>query len=271
MPRPVQTPLPLAELQSRVQAVIATHDTAARPQVLRALRPAAHAPKDAMLDIYCNAYRSRLSEILEQDLPALVHYLGEELFSHFAAGYIEAHPSDMRNARWYSRHAAIFLARNKPFSKWPQMAELAAIELALADAFDAAEANPVTIEDLTATPPEAWADLTFHMHPSLRRINTTTNAVDLWTALQSTDDPPQTKVLGTPQPLLVWRQDAQSRLRALTPAEARGLDALSSGANFAAACEAMCHSQYDEQDPTDAGTAVTLLAGWVAAGLLIAS
>lgn len=262
----------LSQIQERMQAVILINDPSQRRHLLAALRPAARAPTDEMVGVYCNAYRARLAEILEQDLQTVARYLGETLFSHVAAGYIDAHPSDARNARWFSRHAPGFLTRTEPFARWPQVAELAAIELALADAFDAADSPAFAVSDLTATPPEDWAHLTLRAHPAFRRLDMTTNAFDIWQALQSGAGdvaPPTPEVLDAPQALLIWRQDARSRLRALSPAEARGLDALRHGATFAEACEAMALPGADGET-VDAAQAVTYLAGWCASGLFAA-
>ncbi len=262
----------LSQLQDRMQAVILTNDETERRRLSAALRPAARAPTDELLGVYCNAYRDRLAEILGQDLESVARYLGEELFSHVAAGYIDTHPSDTRNARWFSRHAAGFLARTEPFARWPQVAELAAIEIALAEAFDAADATAFTLPDLTAIQPEDWAHLTFHSHPALRRLDVATNAFDIWQALQSgavDSAPPAPELMDAPQALLIWRQHARSRLRVLSPAEARGLDALRDGATFAQACEVMALPANDVE-ALDANQAVTCLAGWCASGLFAA-
>lgn len=259
----------LCWIQEHMQAAIVSGGESDRRQLLRALKPAARAAKDQMLDIYCNAYSARLAEILENDLSAVSRYLGEELFAHVTAGYIAAHPSNVRNARWYSRRVADFLACTPPFSRWPQVAELAAIELALADAFDAADATPFTLQDLTATPSEKWASLVVRAHPSLRRLDTTTNAYEIWTAIEQDDETPSPRVLDQSQPLLVWRQDARTRLRALPIAEARGLDALLAGAHFAQACDAMtCDASKNGQAP-DASQFVAWLAGWCASDLFV--
>lgn len=256
----------LARIQDLMQRAIVDDHEGQRARLLQDLRPSSLVPTHQMLDVYANAYRSRLAEILSNDLPSVATYLGEELFAHATAGYIAAHPSDVRNARYYSRHAAQFLARAEPFSRWPQVSELAAIELALADAFDAADASPISLEELLATHPDSWERLTFTPHPSLRRIDATTNAFAIWTALQaSPDDPPQPRVLDAPEHLLVWRADAGSRLRALPPAEARGLDALFACRTVG---EAIAEAQ-SGPDAVDVGTAVAYLAQWVAAGLLL--
>ena len=173
----------LAALQHQMQSVILRRTATAqhggsttsyqvpRDDLLSQLRPPAHAQTDAMLDIYCNAYRSRLAEVLEADLANLSAYLGKALFEHAAAGYIEAHPSDRQNVRWFSRNMPDFLAATAPFSNWPQMAEVARIELALADAFDSANAETFSLAMLTSISPDDWATLMVVPHPSVRRID----------------------------------------------------------------------------------------------------
>lgn len=262
----------LSQLQERLQSVILRDDLSERSAILATLRPAARTTTDEMLGVYCNAYRARLAEILGQDLQGVARYLGEDLFAHVAAGYIDAHPSTVRNARWFSRHAPSYLARTAPFSRWPQVAELAAIELALADAFDAAEATPFAVQDLLSTPPERWAQLTFVAHPSIRRIDAATNAFDIWSALNTpaADDAlPAPVILDAPQSLLIWREDARSRLRALPPAEARSLDALLGGMNVGGVCDLMATPAPGQQS-ADADQTVACLAAWCAAGLLVA-
>ncbi|HRY05600.1 MAG TPA: putative DNA-binding domain-containing protein [Hyphomicrobiaceae bacterium] len=266
------TPVKLSDLnliQERMQAAIMNANEADRQDLLRTLKPAAHAATADMLAIYTNAYRSRLAEILEDDLQSLSRYLGDELFAHITSGYIEAHPSDVRNARWFSRHIADFLARTPPFSRWPQVADLATIELALADAFDAPDAKPFTLQDLTATPAETWAHLKFQAHPSVRRLNATTNAYDIWSAIAHGAEPPPPVVLDHHQPLLVWRQDATPKLRTLSPAEALGLDVLLAGASFADACQAMARETGECGSSIDANQAVAWLANWCTSTLLI--
>lgn len=43
--------------------------------------------------IYANGYYQRLIECIKADLPTMYHFLGEELFNHFAFHYINNYPS----------------------------------------------------------------------------------------------------------------------------------------------------------------------------------
>ena len=45
------------------------------------------------VDIYANGYYQRLIECIKADLPTMYHFLGEDLFNHFAFHYITKYPS----------------------------------------------------------------------------------------------------------------------------------------------------------------------------------
>lgn len=270
----------LAELQHHMQSLIlgagAATNTAVsadekcslRNEFLSHLRPAALAETDELLDIYCSAYRSRLAEVLEADLKCLSSYLGKDLFGHVAAGYIDAHPSRVRNVRWFSKDMPAFLAATSPFSKWPQVSELARIELALADAFDATDATPIDLATLTAISPDDWAKLIVIPHPSVRRIDALTNAYGIWRAIHSGAEAPPPERLQEPQWLVVWREGSVPRIRAMPDDEAAAFDTAHNGATFVNVVTSMTTRHEDHE--TAAHKAVGFLAGWAAAGMLAA-
>ena len=49
--------------------------------------------KSQRVHIYSNGYYQRLIECIKADLPTIYHFLGEELFNHFALHYINNYPS----------------------------------------------------------------------------------------------------------------------------------------------------------------------------------
>jgi len=90
----------LKELQDRFQRALLEGDDG-----ILALIP--NSPKETrenLLDVYRNAYVLRLIEFVEHDHECLHAYLGDEGFDTMARAYIEAHPSDQPNARWFARH-----------------------------------------------------------------------------------------------------------------------------------------------------------------------
>ena len=70
----------------------------------------------------------------------LLHlYLGDEMFDEMGHAYVKARPSEHPNLRWFSQGLPEFLKSTEPYCNHPVLSDLAALEKALNDAFDAAE------------------------------------------------------------------------------------------------------------------------------------
>jgi hypothetical protein len=193
-------------------------------------------------------------------------YLGEDAFEELVRAYAAAHPSHTRNARYFCEHLPEFLAAAAPYDAHPQLAELAALEKALNDAFDAADAPVLSRADVAAVPVAEWPALTFTPHPSAIRLNLTTNAAGIWRALKDEAEPPEPCGFDEPQRLLVWRQES-AKFRALDAEEAMLWDEAAKGAAFAALCEMAAFYG----DPGGAAQRVAdALHGWIASDLLTA-
>src|SRR2546429_610017 len=82
---------------------------------------------DVRLDIYSDAYRIRLLDVLATDYPGLMFLLGDgEVFRTMGRAYIEAYPSPYFNIRWYGDQLAEFLGSTLPYRDQPVLAEMAA-------------------------------------------------------------------------------------------------------------------------------------------------
>ncbi|NJM30626.1 MAG: DUF2063 domain-containing protein [Rhizobiales bacterium] len=221
--------------------------------------------KDVMLGVYRYAYVSRLREFLANDHEKLSCYMGEAAFATMSKAYVAKYPSDQPNARWYSRHLPEFLAATPPFKKSPELAELALLERALNDAFDAPEAAHKTFDDLAAVPPEDIAQAQFAIHPSARCITVVTNVTGLWSSLRCGEQPPSPYRLDEPQEVLIWRQGSSSRFRLLGKEESMTLAKAQEGLPFGVICEMI--AMMDDPD-TAAIRAATYLRGWIEAELI---
>lgn len=223
---------------------------------------------DLGLSIYANAYRARLREALENDHPVLATYLGDELWTLFCNGYIDAHPSRLRSLRGFGEHAASFLATHPSFAAVPVITELAAFERRLLDAFDAADAARVDWAVIEALDAHRWPGMRLRFHPSLHLLETRSNAVKIWQALKMAMDPPSAAVAAAPA-CAVWRDEERiTRFRSLEATEYAALQqALLGGANFAAICTALAAIEPVDQVPV---IAIGLLRQWCADGFVVA-
>lgn len=143
--------------------------------------------------------------------------------------------------------------------------ELARLERALADAFDAADVPVATLDGLRAIPPEDWAGLVFTPHSSVTRLDFTTNALAIWTAIRDATDVPSPREFDPPQRLVIWREDTTSKVREISAEEAMLWDEASKGATFGVLCELA--AVFDAPDSA-ALRAAQALRGWLDGGLL---
>lgn len=251
----------LAQLEAAFQAFVLDQDNDIRGQVNGTPRVDA----DTRLGIYANAYRLRLLEALATDYPGLKLLAGDDGFDRLGRAYIAAHPSHNPSLRWFGDRLGEFLRATPPWEDQPALAEMADFEWAMSDAFDAEDCTLVTVADMAAVPPEAWAGLGFTPHASVQRLDLRWNVPEVWKTATAGEafDPP----LPYPQPVgwLVWRKDLNTYFRSLDVDEAVALDALRRGASFAEICEALCE-WVDAQHV--AGHAAGLLKQWVEDGLI---
>jgi len=104
--------------------------------------------RDVLFGVYRYAYGSRLVEVMRNDHKLLHSYLGDEMFDAMGHAYVAANPSHHPNLRWFSQDVPDFLRSTQPYSDHPVLADLAALEKALNDAFDAEDAPPIALADM---------------------------------------------------------------------------------------------------------------------------
>jgi hypothetical protein len=119
-------------------------------------------------DIYANMYFYRLRDCLRQDFAAVAAIVGEVSFHNLITDYLLAHPPGHFSLRYAGRHLAAFLQTHELSQRRPYLGDLARLEYAIVDSFDAADAEPLTAEELRRVPAEDWPHLRLNPVPSLR-------------------------------------------------------------------------------------------------------
>lgn len=261
----------LPELQRAVQAhMLAGGEPPAG--LLAAVRPRAH------WRAYTDAYRIRLVDALAKGFPGVARRLGTRTFGALMLDFVAAHPSVHRSLRDYGAELPAWLRAESADAAGPELAmlaDLAAFEWLLAEAYDAPDAATVTHAELARVPPEHWGDLRFAAAPCVRRLVTTTNAVDVRrrvlddeaadAGVSASDGiPVPAACTVAPKTWLVWREELDARYRPLDDAEARVLDRCFAGTPFGVLCESLEAEHGDRA----ALRGVTWLKTWTAEGLL---
>jgi len=215
--------------------------------------------------VYYNAYRLRLIEILRIDFPGLCALMTAEEFTALGQRYLDVHPSHYPTVRWFGKYLATFLANDDVLAERSYLAEMATFEWARGKAFDAANSEVVSIDELGAVPAEDWPSLCLEFHSSLQRSSYTWNIGPIWRAVNAELAVPEPITLSKPKQLALWRKDLVIYWRSFGEAEAWALDTFVSGGSFADVCAGLCDWFDAEEVPVEAAG---MLRQWITEGLV---
>jgi hypothetical protein len=249
----------LSEMQATFQRAVMLGDDAVLNDILDNSRTS----RNVLFGVYRHAYAARLIEVVRGDHPLLHRLVGDDAFAEMAKAYVAAQPSRHPNARWFSHRFPDYMSQSYPDA--PHLGDLAALERALNDAFDAPDAPPLELSDLAAIPPENWADLTFKAHASARHLTFATNAHALWLALKDERPAPPVALLPVRESVIIWRHETTPKVRRMPGEEAMMWEECCSGVPFGRLCELV--AVYDDPE-TAPLRAAQHLQGWIMAGLL---
>jgi hypothetical protein len=108
------------------------------------------------IEIYHAMYPLRMGEALSSDYPALHHYLGDAGFAELVRAYVQAHPSRGYTLNRLGDHLPEFV-KTAPGLRRPDFChDLARLELAITEVFDAPETPPLSEAAIASVPPDAW-------------------------------------------------------------------------------------------------------------------
>ena len=228
------------------------------------------------LAIYYDAYRLRLLEALDSNYPVLHAWIGDEEFEKLGLAYLTSHPSAHFSIRYFGHRLPVYLAAAEAYQDKPYLGEMAALEWALSEAFDAQDGSVMKTEDMGTVPPDAWPSLRFQFHSSVRRLNLRWNVPPVWKAINQnldsekngagpTAEVPAPAAGEYPRSWLVWREALKTYFRSLSVDEAWTIDAAVAGATFAEICEGLAE-WIDTQHI--AVHAAGLLKRWITEGLI---
>ena len=210
------------------------------------------------LSIYASGYRLRLKEAITTDHDCLHGYLGDERFEQLMDDYIDKYYSQHASLRYYSQHITELLSQQQPFSDYPELLEIAKIEQAFNNSFDAANCTTIGVEQLGQIAADSWPGLQLQFHASVQLLSCKYNSFPIWKALSEKQTPAALEKDTTTW--LVWRKDLVSRYRALDDAQANALTQAMQGANFAELCEGLLDYFDEAEIPTHA---ITFLQNWI--------
>lgn len=147
-----------------------TLQSAMAETVLRGIRPETDLPDTLMqavkgagldprqrLQIHANNTRILLAESLAKTFPVVCALVGEQFFEAMAIRFAEQNPPSSAALIDYGADLPGFIDHFEPAKSVPYLADVARLEWAWAQSFNAADEQPATAQTLTQADPEALA------------------------------------------------------------------------------------------------------------------
>ncbi len=251
----------LREIQREFWASIAIaqpHDVAQfTPALMDLVMPGPHLAAARRIKVYADAYWLRLRDVLQEDFPVTAARLGADRFEQLVRDYLHAFPSEHPSVRHLGRAMAEFVERQQDLP--PCMGDLARLEWAMIEVFDAADADPIGLDTLAGVAAERWPELRFAPIPALTVLHSRWPVHRLWESGGPAALEPSSTTIR------VWRdRDYRVFHAAIDSRETEALDQMRSGRPFAAICGAYADLSAEEA----AREATMTLARWLECGII---
>ena len=146
-------------------------------------------PDGKRFAVYRNNVAVGLIGALEARFPVTRRLMGDEFFRAMARAFVFAHKPPTPLIIHYGRDFPGFVEAFAPARDIPYLGEVARLEDAWVEAYHAAEASPLTLNDLASVAPEKLEGLTFVFHPAARLLSFDHPAASIWAAHQGEASP----------------------------------------------------------------------------------
>jgi hypothetical protein len=128
----------------------------ARADVEAVILPSATLTPAQRVGVYQNMYLLRMEEALATDYPGLKHFLGDDGFFSLVRDYVQVHPSRSYTLNRLGDRLPDFVAVAPDVRRRDFCHDLARVERALSQVFDAPETKALSADEIDAVPPDAW-------------------------------------------------------------------------------------------------------------------
>ncbi len=179
------------------------------------------------MEIYREQFFLRHEGAIREDFGALARLLGDESFDALARAYLAAHPPRSFSLRDLGAALPAFLTD-------AAARDLARVEWAFVEVFDAPSRPPLTAKDLGAVAPHEWPSLRLALQPYVKLLSLTYAAHDYRLAIRRGEDAVLTARASF---VAVYRGPESLHCLDLEPAGYALLEALASGYALGEACE----------------------------------
>lgn len=188
-------------------------------------------------NVYRNNVFVSLTEALVARFPVCHALVGDEFFRAMARVFIELSPPRSPLLMTYGDDFGSFVDTFPPARPVPYLGDVARLEAALTRAYHAADASPLTVDELASLTPCRWEQIHVELHPSVQIVASPYPVVSIWDAHIRPDEH---SVIDSAsgEDGLVARPDLEVEVHRLPPGAAALLTVLLKGASLRAAADA---------------------------------
>jgi hypothetical protein len=208
-------------------AIALPPEASPEPDCLSTVQGDKELTREHRLDVYVNAYRSRLIEAISKDFSTCFKALGEERFEKIIFEYVEARPSTSFNIVDVGENLPKFLSEHPILEEFPFLEDLASLEWLVLQSFFAENLPVLSTTKLQGLSPESYSTATFKIDPAVFVFKSR------WKLkIGESDRPVKEETL-----FLISRKDYDVEVETLDQAEFLLLEAFRSGKTLQTICE----------------------------------
>ena len=162
----------IAHTGTREEALVAFRSQAPRnTEVFQTVSPATQLTSVERLEIYRSMYLGRLVEAMGVDYPGVRHFLGAEDFYELVRTYVRDHPSRSYTLNRLGDNLPDFIRSSSGFGSRSFLYDLATLELAVSEVFDAPASPVLTAEQVARVEPSQWESVRLRPVAALRMLS----------------------------------------------------------------------------------------------------
>ncbi|HEU5077179.1 MAG TPA: DNA-binding domain-containing protein [Polyangiaceae bacterium] len=146
------------------------NDAVASAWAARCLTGSASLSPVQQLEVYREQFWLRHTSSLVEDFPGLSGILGQRSWERLVEGYLDRCPPEHFSLRDLGARLPAYVAEQTWLEQHELCQDMAALEWAYVECFDAPDAEPLSATELQQIAPEDWARATCILHPALRLL-----------------------------------------------------------------------------------------------------
>jgi hypothetical protein len=186
-------------------------------------------PSPRRFGVYRNNVVAGLIDALKDNYGAVCRIVGEEFFRAMAARFVIRNPPLSPIMLDYGAGFAGFIEGFEPAATLPYLADVARIERSWVESYHAADADPLSAQDLLAVDPKLLSRIRLSLHPSLRLTQSPYPAITIWRMNIGGGEPMAVDLDAGGEDALIVRADADVEVHQIPAGAAAFITSLARG------------------------------------------